>query len=146
MPDAAKLIAALLIGCVAYSVSFQIMPLMPESTDFGSFVYVNTILGIATGWMVMGKRAGRGITAAINNGLGGALMLVLWGLFIHSCYQMFDRAMDNWYNGAFVALAAIFQFMAEYALILLDPSVLLILAMGGVLAGLATEYAWRTWR
>lgn len=146
MPDAAKFIAALLIGGVAYIVSFQIMPLMPDSTDFGSFVYVNTILGIATGWVIMGKRAGRGVTAAINNGLGGSLMLVLWGLFVHACYQMFDRAMDNWYSGFMAAIAAIFQFMAEYALILLDPMVIFSLAAGGVLAGLATEYAWRTWR
>ncbi|MEO9652979.1 MAG: TrgA family protein [Roseobacter sp.] len=146
MPDAARLVAALCIGLIAYLVSFQIMTLMPDSVDFGAFEYINTILGIVTGWTVMGKRAGRGITAAINNGLGGALILVLWGLFIYACYQMFDRALDNWYQGFFDALAAIFQFMAEYALILMDPLVLFSLAGGGVLAGLFTEYAWRTWR
>ena len=146
MPDAARLIAAICIGIIAYVVSLQIMPLMPESTDFGSFAYINAILGIVTGWTVMGKRAGRGVTAAINNGLGGSLMLVLWGLFIHSCYQMFDRALDNWYNGFFTAMAAIFQFMAEYALLLLDPLLLFTLAAGGIMAGLLTEYAWRTWR
>ena len=146
MPDAARLIAAICVGLIAYVVSFQIMPLLPDSTDFGSFAYMNAILGIATGWVVMGKRAGRGITAAIDNGLGGALMLVLWGLFLHSCYQMFDRAMDNWYNGFMTAIAAIFQFMAEYALLLLDVKVLFTLATGGILAGLLTEYAWRTWR
>lgn len=146
MPDAARLIAAICIGVIAFAVSYLIMPLMPESTEFGSFVYINAILGIVTGWTIMGKRAGRGITAAINNGLGGALMLVLWGLFLHSCYQMFDRAMDNWYNDFFAAMAAIFQFMAEYALVLLDPMVLFTLAAGGVLSGLVTEYAWRTWR
>ncbi|WP_227269565.1 TrgA family protein [Roseobacter weihaiensis] len=146
MPDAARLIAAICIGAVAYVVSLQIKPLMPESTDFGAFAYMNAILGIACGWTVMGKRAGRGIAAAINNGLGGALVLVIWGLFLHSCYQMFDRAMSNWYNGFFDAMAAIFQFMAEYALVMLDPLVIFSLAAGGVLAGLATEYAWRTWR
>lgn len=146
MPDAARLIAAICIGLIAYVTSLQIIPLMPESTDFGSFAYMNAILGIVTGWTVMGKRAGRGVTAAINNGLGGALMLVLWGLFLHSCYQMFDRALDNWYNGFFAAIAAIFQFMAEFALLLLDPLLLLTLAAGGIIAGLLTEYAWRTWR
>jgi hypothetical protein len=60
--------------------------------------------------------------------------------------QMFDRAMDNWYNGAFVALAAIFEFMAEYALIMLNLTVIATLIAGSVIAGLATEYAWRTWR
>lgn len=146
MPDAAKLIAAIFIGSLAYVASLMIMPLMPESTDFGNFIYVNTILGIVAGWMVMGKRAGRGITAAINNGLGGALVLVIWGLFVHSCFQMFDRAMSNWYSNVFDAMAAIFLFMAEYALIIVDPLVMFSLAVGGIVAGLCTEYAWRTWR
>ena len=146
MPDAAKLIAGILIGVLGLILSFQIMPLFPESTDFGNFVWYNAVIGVLTGWIVMGKRAGRGITAAINNGFGGALMLVLWGLFFHSCFQMFDRAMDNWYNGAFIALAAIFEFMAENALILINPLVIFTLIAGGVIAGLATEFAWRTWR
>ena len=146
MPDAAKLIAGLFIGVLAYLISFQIIPLMPESTDFGNFVYINALLGLIVGWIVMGKRAGRGLTAAINNGLGGALMLVLWGLFIYSCYMMFGRALDNWYSGLFAAIAAVFQFMAEYALMLMTPQIVFMLAIGGVMAGLATEYAWRTWR
>lgn len=146
MPDAAKLVAALFVGVIAFVASYLFMPLMPESTNFGGFVYYNTVIGILAGWMVMGKRAGRGVTAAVNNGLGGALVLVIWALFLHSCYQMFDRAMDNWYNDVFSALAAIFQFMAEYALVMLDPVLLFSLVAGGILAGLATEFAWRTWR
>ena len=146
MPTAARLMAAICLAVVGFVISFMVMPLMPESTDFGNFVYINTIIGVLTGWMVMGKRAGRGITAAINNGLGGALMLVLWALLLYSSFMMFDRAMANWYNGFFAAFAAVFQFMAENVLILLDPMVIFSLAFGGVLAGLATEYAWRTWR
>ncbi|WP_298975545.1 TrgA family protein [uncultured Roseobacter sp.] len=146
MPDAARLIAALCICCVGYVVSVVFMPLMPESTNFGYFIYVNACIGIFVGWTVMGKRAGRGVTAAINNGFGGVLMLVLWCLFIHSSYQMFDRAMANWYNGAFDALLAIFKFMAEYGLVMLNPLVIFSLFAGGLLSGLATEYAWRTWR
>lgn len=146
MPDAAKLIAAIFIGLLGYVVSHMIIPLLPDSTDYGNFIYINTILGILAGWMVMGKRAGRGITTAINNGLGGSLMLVIWGVFVYSCFMMFDRAMANWYNGFFSAFAAVFQFMAENALLLMDPLVIFSLAAGGVVAGLATEYAWRTWR
>lgn len=146
MPDAARLIAALCIGAIAYGASLQVMNLMPDSTDFGAFLYVNTILGVVTGWTVMGKRAGRGVTAAVNNGLSGAFMLVLWGLFIHACYRMFDRAMANWYNGIMDAIAAIFQFMAEFALVMIDPLLLFTLVTGGILAGLLTECAWRIWR
>ena len=54
MPDAAKLVAALCVGLIGFFVSFQIMPLMPESTAFGYFAYVNLILGLLAGWIVMG--------------------------------------------------------------------------------------------
>ncbi|MFK7881214.1 TrgA family protein [Roseobacter sp.] len=146
MPDAARLIAALCICCVGFIVSHQIIPLMPESTSFGYFTYVNAIIGVCVGWTVMGKRAGRGPTAAIHNGFGGVMMMVLWCLFVHSSYQMFDRAMANWYNGAFDALLAIFKFMAEYGLVMINPLVIFSLIAGGILSGLATEFAWRTWR
>lgn len=146
MPDAARLVAAICISIVALIISFLVMPLMPESTDFGWFLYVNPVIGAFVGWTVMGKRAGRGVASAISNGFGGVLMLVLWGLFIHSCVQMFDRAMANWYNDAFQALLAIVTFMAQYGLVLLNPLVIFTLIAGGVLSGLATEYAWRTWR
>lgn len=145
MPDAARLIAALCICAVGYLVSHLVIPLMPESTRFGIFVYMNGAIGVVVGWMVMGKRAGRGGAAAISNGFGGVVMLVLWCLFLHACFQMFDRAMDNWYSGAFDALLAIFGFMTEYALILINPLILLCLIAGGVISGLATEYAWRKW-
>lgn len=146
MPDAARLVAAVCIAILGYIVSFRIMPLMPESTDFGYFVYVNALVGCVVGWRVMGKRAGRGMAAALSNGMGGVFVLVLWGLFIHACVQMFDRAMANWYNGAFQALLAIVKFMAEYGLVMLDPLVIFTLVAGGILSGLATELAWRTWR
>ncbi|WP_195819163.1 TrgA family protein [Roseobacter sp. MH60115] len=146
MPDAARLVAAICISIVALIVSLLVMPLMPESTDFGWFLYVNPVIGAFVGWTVMGKRAGRGVASAISNGFGGVLMLVLWGLFIHSCVQMFDRAMANWYNDAFQALLAIVTFMAQYGLVLINPLVIFTLIAGGVLSGLATEYAWRTWR
>lgn len=145
MPDAARLVAALCIATVGFIVSYQIMPLMPESTDFGYFAYVNALVGLFVGWRVMGARAGKGMAAALNNGMGGVFVLVLWCLFLHSCVQMFDRAMANWYNGAFQALLAIVNFMAEYGLVLINPLVIFTLITGGVLSGLATEYIWRKW-
>ena len=146
MPDAAKLAAAIFVGAFGFFLSFQIIPLMPESTDFGYFIWINLILGIVAGWKVMGKRAGRGVAAAINNGFGGMLTLIIWGLFVYACFTMFDRAMSNWYNGPFDALIAVFHFMASYGLVLADPVIISTLIVGGISSGLATEFAWRRWR
>lgn len=146
MPDAARLVAAICLAILAFIVSGQIVPLMPESTDFGYFVYVNVVLGLLVGWFVMGSRAGRGVTSAINNGLTGVMVFVLWGLLIQAANEMVRLAMRNRYDGPLEAVVDVFKIGAEYGLVLLVPVVIGTLVVGAVLSGLATEVAWRKWR
>lgn len=146
MPNAARLVAALGLALTAFIVSGQIMPLMPEGMAFGYFTYVNIILGIVCGWVVMGKRAGRGITPAINNGLTGVVALLFWGLFVQGCYEMVQQALRNRYGGPFEALTAIIQIGVDFGATILVPHIIITLLIGGVLSGLATEFASRRWR
>lgn len=146
MPNAARLVAALSLALIAFIVSGLVMPLMPEGLDFGYFTWVNVGLGILCGWVIMGKRAGRGTTSAINNGITGVLSLLFWGLFVQGAYEMFRQAMRNRFDGPFEALGAIFKIGFDYGLTIMVPSIIWTLLVGGVLAGLATEYAWRQWR
>lgn len=146
MPDAARLVAATCMALIAFIISGQVMPLMPEGTDFGYFTYVNIGLGLLCGWIVMGKRAGRGLVPAINNGLTGVAALLFWGLFVQGVYEMVRLAMRNRYGGPFEALAAIFEIGAEYAWMIAVPNIIATVLIGGVLAGLATEQAWQRWK
>lgn len=146
MPDAARLVAALSLALLAFIVSGQIVPLMPEGTDFGYFPWVNVAIGVICGWVVMGKRAGRGITAAINNGITGMVAMVFWGLFVQGAYEMFRLSMRHFYDGPFEAVMAIFEIGVKYGTMMLVTNIIATLLVGGVMAGLATEYAWRTWR
>ncbi|MCK5502246.1 MAG: TrgA family protein, partial [Tritonibacter mobilis] len=108
MPTAAHLVASVALALLAFVVSGQIMPLMPESTDFGYFTHVNVGLALVAGWKVMGRRAGRGFVPGINNGLTGMAVLVIWALIIQGAVEMFRLAKRNIYDGPFEALAAIF--------------------------------------
>ncbi len=146
MPTAARLMGAVCLAFVAYVISYMVMPLMPESTDFGNFVPLNIILGLLAGWFVMGRRAGRGTTAAINNGLAGVFVLMLWGIAVQSCVEMFRLAMRNRYDGAFEALAAIFEIGAEYAVIIATVPIGIALLISAVVSGLLTEFAGNRWR
>jgi hypothetical protein len=146
MPDASRLIAAICLAIIAFLVSQMVVPLMPEGTDFGYFTYVNIAIGVLCGWIIMGKRAGRGVVPAINNGLTGVAALLFWGLFVQGTYEMVDLAMRNRYGGPFEALTAIFEIGAEYGLMILVPNIIATVLIGGVLAGLATEGAWRRWK
>ena len=146
MPNGARLIAALSMAALAFVASQLIMPLMPDGTDFGYFIYVNMAIGIVTGWVLMGRRAGGGLVPAINNGLTGMAVMVFWGLFAQGVWEMVRLAMRHRYDGSFEALTAIFTIGLDYFFVMAVPQVLLALAIGGVVAGLATENAHRRWR
>jgi hypothetical protein len=145
MPSAARLAAASSMAVLAFVVSSQIIPLFPEGKDFGYFTLVNMTLGILVGWKVMGGRAGRGVTAAINNGLTGVALLLFWGLFVQGAYEMFRLAMRHRYDGPFESLMAIFEIGFEYASMILVPHVVMTLVIGGILCGLIADFAWRRW-
>ena len=146
MPDAAKLVAALGMAILAFIVSGMIPPLFEENKNFGWFTWVNVALGLVVGWKVMGTRAGRGLVSAINVGLTGPVVLVFWALFVQSCNEMVRIAMRNRYDGAAEALGAIFKIGAEWALQISTVEIWATLLIGGVIVGLATDYAFRTWR
>ena len=74
------------------------------------------------------------------------MVLVFWGLFIQSCNEMVRIAMKNRYDGAFEALVAIFEIGAEWALLMSTIPIWTTLLVGGMIVGLAAEFAWRTWR
>lgn len=146
MPDAAKLVAALGMAVLAFVVSGMIMPLFEEDTNFGWFTEVNVVVAIIVGWLVIGRRAGRGVISAVNVGLTAPVVLVFWAIFIQSCNEMTRIAMKNRYDGAFEALVAIFEIGAEWALLMSTIPIWAVLFAGGMLVGLLTEFAWRTWR
>tara|TARA_R110002074_G_scaffold44782_10_gene116481 strand:- start:10933 stop:11373 length:441 start_codon:yes stop_codon:yes gene_type:complete len=146
MPTAARLVAAICLAIAAFLVSGMIMPLMPESTDFGIFVPVNIILGLLAGWLIMGPRVGRGITAAINNGLTGVFVLMLWGIGVQAANEMVRLAMKNRYDGAMEALVAVFQIGAEFGLLIATVPIGLFLVVAAVISGLVTEFASNRWR
>ncbi|WP_299875388.1 TrgA family protein [uncultured Sulfitobacter sp.] len=146
MPTAARLMAGVCLAALAYVLSSIVVPLMPESTDFGIFFPLNSVLGFGVGWFVMGRRAGRGTTAAINNGLTGVFVLLLWGVMVQATNEMVRRAMINRYDNAFEAMVAIFQLGAEYAYMIAVVPMGIAAVVGAVIAGLATEFADNNWK
>jgi hypothetical protein len=140
MPTAARVIAALCPAVLAWIVSEQIKELFEEDKPFGNFNLINLVLAFVVGWQVIGSRAGRGMAAAINNDLTGGIMLFLWVSLAHASIEMFERSMRNRYDGAFEALAAMFQLMAENAVLVATPLILGTLVVGSALSGFAAEF------
>ncbi len=145
MPTAARLVAAICLLVIAFLVSTMIIENGEEGKSYGYFTYVNMTLGVVCGWTIMGKRAGRGWTAAMNNGLTGVASLVFWGLFVQGTYEMIQQAMRNRFGGPFEAIIAIFELGVEFSKQLLVSEILATLAIGSIIAGILTEIAARRW-
>ncbi|MEP2954769.1 MAG: TrgA family protein [Sulfitobacter sp.] len=145
MPTGARLMAAISLAVLAFVLSGMVVPLMPESTDFGYFLPLNVLLGLVVGWRVMGKRAGRGIVAAINNGLAGVFVLMLWAIFLQAANEMVRLALRNRYDDPFEAIVAVFQIGAEFGVMIATLPIGMALVVGAVIAGLLTEFAYNRW-
>ena len=145
MPTGARLMAAISLAVLAFVLSGMVVPLMPESTDFGYFLPLNILLGLVVGWRVMGKRAGRGIVAAINNGLAGVFVLILWAIFLQAANEMVRLALRNRYDDPFEAIVAVFQIGAEFGVMIATLPIGVALVVGAVIAGLLTEFAYNRW-
>jgi hypothetical protein len=146
MFTAARLIAALCMAALGYIGSQYVHRLLPDILNFGILDYVNAGLGFLCGWLIVGPRAGRGMSAAISHGITGTAALIFWGLFVQSLNEMVHLSLRHRYHGAMEAAAAVFEIMVDYGALLLDPGFILLAVVGAVVTGFLTEVAARNWR
>ncbi len=145
LPTAARLVAALSLAALGWLGSEMVRPLMPPHTAFGWFNYVNAVLGALCGWFVIGSRAGRGYTESIANGLTGVLALIIWAFFAQSFNLMLKQSMENKYDGPIEAIVGIFDNAIDYGEFLIDPMLIAVLLIGGMICGLLAEASSRRW-
>ena len=143
MPTAARLTGAILFGALAWYASGLIVPRFPEGTDLGYFVVVNTVIGVLCGWRLAGPRAGGGYVDAFGTGVTTTVALVLLALFTNSLVVMIENSLRKFYDTPVEAVVAIFELMLEHGQLMATPLILGTLAIGGVVAGLGTEFVGR---
>ncbi|MDZ4311499.1 MAG: TrgA family protein [Cypionkella sp.] len=145
MPTASKLVAAIAYALLGFVAAQTFVKYLPEGTPLGYFREITAAIGFAVGWLVMGKLTRKGYREAINSGLVTALILVFWALLAFSVYFMLKKSTRMMYDGPMEAVVGIFQLMFDYGKMLVVPDMLGVILVGGVLAGLITEWAGKRW-
>ena len=146
MPTAARLFAALAYATVAFLASEQFKVLLPEGLDTGYLSEVNAVIGLLTGWFVMGRLAGGGYARAVGRGLRTTAVMAFYVILAHSLREMYRLSMHMRYEGPMDAVIGIFDNGMHYGqMIVTSPGVMGILLVGGVLAAWLTEWAARRW-
>lgn len=145
MPTAPKLFAAFAFCAVAFFAAEIIKPHMPKGTQFGAFTQVSAMIGLLIGWRSLGPDSGRGNYMTSTAGIKAAALLVLGGLLAFSGERMLTNAFRKAYDGPMSALVDVIKIALDYGRVLLEPDVFVVILLGGILAGLLTEWAARRW-
>ncbi len=145
MPTASKLVAAVAYALLGFLAAQTFIKYLPEGTPLGYFCEITAAIGFIVGWLVMGKLTRKGYREAINSGLVTALILVFWALLAFSLYFMLRKSMRMMYDGPMEAVLGIFQLMFDYGKMLVQPDMLGVILMGGIVAGMVTEWAGKRW-
>lgn len=145
MPTASKLVAAVAYALLGFLAAQTFVKYLPQGTPLGYFREITAAIGFITGWLVMGKLTRKGYREAINAGLVTALILVFWALLAFSLYFMLKKSMRMMYDGPMEAVLGVFQLMFDYGKMLLVPDMLGVILIGGIIAGLVSEWAGKRW-
>ena len=145
MPTAAKLIAAAFFGALAWFASDLVKPLLPEGTQTGWFNETMAAVGLFSGWIMAGKRAGDGWWASFGYGLTSSVLIVFWGVLIFAGYEMLDLSLKSRFGGPMQAIKAMIGIGIDYAMLIATPSIIGTLVVGGLFGGWLAEWVARRW-
>jgi hypothetical protein len=145
MPTAAKLIAAFFFAILGYVAAVLYIPTLPEGTQVAFFPLITAVIGMISGWKVMGNLVGVGYWASMSSGLQTSVVVVFFTTFGFSTYRMIVQSTRGRYEGPSEAVLAAFQLMLDYLLLLATPATPVALVAGGILGGLITEWASKRW-
>jgi hypothetical protein len=146
MPTAAKLFAAFAFAVLAFFAAEVFKPYMEEGTQFGYFSLVSALIGLVSGWRIMGPEAGRGNWMAVSSGLKTSACTVLLALAIFSIEEMLVLAFRPAYDGPMEAVVGAVGLAVDFAGRMIAWDFLAVVLIGGALAGLLSEWAARRWR
>ena len=138
--------AAICFAAVGFLAALAYIPNMPEAGSVGSMPLGVAILGAIIGWRVMGNSVGKGYLRAVGSGWKTMLVLIFFALLLFGIYEMLQQSVRMRYDGPLEAILDVFQRMLDRSIPLLTVPVLLVVTIGGGLAGMLTENASRRWR
>ena len=147
MPTAGKLIGAIAFAALAYFISDLIKPLLVDSegSRVGWFSPVNALVGLAMGWTIMGRGAGKTYRQAFGFGLTTLAATVFWCLVVWSGYKMRLRSIAQRYDGPTHALQAMAELFLEYAKLAAVDEVIIPAIVGALFMAWLTEFFARRW-
>lgn len=147
MPTTTRLVAAILTAALGWGAGFLSIPYMPEGQQLGLFLPISAGFGALIGWFWTGKKIELGLGKPLGLGFIGSVLLVFWVLMAFSLTEMLRRSSHVRYDGPVEALQDMITVAIEYFRdLVLQPDVLGVLVVGGLLIGAICGWVSRRFR
>ncbi len=145
MPTGAKAVGAITFALLGFVTATLLLPHLPENDRGQGVAQISAGLGVMVGWMVMGRSVGGDYKAAARAGIYTSVWLLLWGVLIFSLRLMLVRSFQKWYSSATEAATGVISIAIRYFQISMTVEVVGALLIGGMIAGIVTEFSNRHW-
>lgn len=145
MPTAAKLFAAIALAIAGFFTGALVLPYLPVVAKSGILPVVAACFGLILGWRVIGRAVGKGMWMTAQAGMRASVYMVVLVLFFLGLVQMVRYSTRLRYDGPMEALTDIVSQGIDFGYAALKPDVVIVLLLGGALAGVLSEWAHRRW-
>lgn len=146
MPTAAKLVGCLLFALIGAAVALRLPHYLPEGMKIGLLLPVTVAMAGLFGWRLAGPRSGgQSYGDAAATGLMTVTVTTLALLLTFGLFEMLRLTQRMVYKGPLEAVIGIFEQAMKFAPLLWHSDLLLVMGIGGLLAGVACEVAGRRW-
>lgn len=144
IPTMAKLFAGLVLAATGVLCARGIVPQLPPGVQAANQLpLIMGSFGLLLGWRVVGLRPGRGWRDAVNDGLRGAVYLLIATFVFLGAFEMLRLALRMRYHDVMEAVTDVIGQGATLAVASLGLQPVITLGVGAALAGLAAEWAHR---
>lgn len=146
MPTAAKLVGAILFALIGAAVALRLPDYLPVNLRTSLLLPITVVVAGLLGWRLAGTRSGgQSYGDAAGTGLLTVTVTVLTLLLVFGVLEMLRLTKSRAYEDPMEAIIGIFEQAQRLAPTLWHSDLLLVMGVGGVLAGLACEAAGRRW-
>jgi len=145
MPTASRLLGAAILGVTLYLTSVVFLQTYRPGLSLTYFDIGAVVMGFWGGWVVLGKRVGKGLSKSMGSGLLAAFSASFWGLFLFAIVSMFRRTQTFRFSDVEAAFFYLVDQFILYGKIIFGTESVLILALGGIVTGLAAELMKKIW-
>lgn len=146
MPTAGKLVAGLVLALTSAVAAWVFIGQNPLNVVIGwRFIAGNAVVGFFVGWFALGRSPGQGTLGAAANGLRTlVLLLIAAGLVFSGIFVLTNLNNVTLRDPIDLPLLWI-QTAFDYVVASLMRDVVIVLLIGGVLAGVLSYHAGRRW-